>query len=68
MIKSQIFSNALKIRKYLNPRGDVSVVELKEQLNLNEQEIYLALGWLAREDKILIRVVGQEFTIVFFNF
>ena len=67
MIKSQIFSNALKIRKYLNPLGDVSVVELKKQLNLNEQETYLALGWLAREDKILLRKVGQEFTIVFFK-
>jgi len=67
MIKSQIFSNALKIKIYLNPRGDVSIAELKEQLNLNEREIYLALGWLAREDKILLREVGQEFTIVFFD-
>ena len=32
---------------------DVSVVELKEQLNLNEQEIYLALGWLTRADKVM---------------
>jgi len=57
MIKSQIFSNALKIRKYHNPMGDVSVIEPKEQLNLNEQDIYLALG-LAREDKILLCVVA----------
>jgi hypothetical protein len=53
MIKSQIFSNALKTMKYLNPMGVLSVVEQKEQLNLNEQEIYLALGWLAHENKIL---------------
>ena len=67
MIKFRIFSNALKIRLYLNHRGDVSVVELEEQLNLNEQEICLALGWLAREDKILLHEIGKEFSVVYFN-
>jgi hypothetical protein len=46
--------NAGKIWNYLSNKNDFSsVLELKFQLNLTNTELYLALGWLAREDKIV---------------
>jgi len=46
--------NAGKIWSYLSNKNDfASVFELKFQLNLTNTELYLALGWLAREDKIV---------------
>lgn len=42
-----------KIWNYLNKKNDfVEVLELKFELQLNNTDLYLALGWLAREDKI----------------
>ncbi|MEM4367827.1 MAG: winged helix-turn-helix domain-containing protein [Candidatus Anstonellales archaeon] len=42
-----------RIWNYLNKKNDfVEVLELKFELQLNNTDLYLALGWLAREDKI----------------
>jgi len=46
--------NAGRIWNYLNNKNDfVSILELKFQLDLTNTDLYLALGWLAREDKIV---------------
>ncbi len=43
-----------KIWNYLNNKNDfVDVLELKFQLKLTNTELYLAIGWLAREDKLI---------------
>lgn len=42
-----------KIWNYLNNKNDFTeVLELKFELQLSNTDLYLALGWLAREDKI----------------
>jgi len=56
--------NAGRIWSYLNNKNDfVSVLELKFQLQLTNTELYLALGWLAREDKIVFIVEGNVFKV-----
>ncbi|MEN3013382.1 MAG: winged helix-turn-helix domain-containing protein [Endomicrobiia bacterium] len=49
----EIGLTAGRIWNYLNNKNDfVEVLELKFELKLNNTDLYLALGWLAREDKI----------------
>lgn len=52
MIKSQIKKNALKIWQFLDKSQISSVFEIEKRLLLQRQDVLLALGWLAREDKI----------------
>jgi predicted transcriptional regulator len=52
MIANEIGLNAGKIWRLLNEQGDHSVKELKKKLKLSDSDIYMALGWLAREGKI----------------
>lgn len=52
MIKSQIRNNADKIWQFLDEVQVSSVFEIEKQLTMQRQEVLIALGWLAREDKI----------------
>lgn len=53
----EIGFTAGKIWSYLNSKKDfVSVLELKFQLKLTNTDLYLALGWLSREDKIVFLI------------
>ncbi len=36
----------------LNQKGALTVKEIKKETKLREKDIYAALGWLAREDKL----------------
>jgi len=50
----EIGYNAGKIWTYLNNKKEpVDVLELKFQIKLSNTDLYLALGWLSREDKIV---------------
>lgn len=60
----EIGFNAGKIWKYLNDKKDFAdILELKFQLKLTNTDLYLALGWLAREDKIIILVTENSFKV-----
>ena len=52
MFKSQIRNNADKIWQFLDEVQVSSVFEIEKQLTMQRQEVLIALGWLAREDKI----------------
>lgn len=54
MNKKSIGTNAGIIWNLLNNGEKWSVSQLKEKSGLSEQEIYTAIGWLARENKIEI--------------
>lgn len=50
----EIGFNAGKIWTYLNNKKDFAdILEIKFQLKLTNTDLFLALGWLAREDKIV---------------
>lgn len=52
MIKSKIGSNAKRIWNFLDENQISSVFEIEKQLSMQRQDILMALGWLAREDRI----------------
>jgi hypothetical protein len=57
MIKIEIGIQAGKIWEYLdkNPQ-ECAVKDLKKALKLKDKDLYMALGWLCRENKILINI------------
>ncbi|MBI4835020.1 MAG: winged helix-turn-helix domain-containing protein [Planctomycetes bacterium] len=52
MSTQQVGENAGKIWYNLGKNGEVSTKELAREVNMNPDEINLALGWLARENKL----------------
>ena len=54
MKKKLIGTNAGIVWNLLNNSQKWSVAQLKEASGLSEREIYAAIGWLARENKIEI--------------
>lgn len=52
MEKVKIGTNAGDIWQILNEKGNVKIADLKKHTKKDIKDIYLALGWLARENKI----------------
>ncbi|MDR1633279.1 MAG: winged helix-turn-helix domain-containing protein [Dysgonamonadaceae bacterium] len=52
-MKEKIGTDAGHIWKVLNEQGAKSIKELKKLTKLTEKEIYAAVGWLAREEKLI---------------
>lgn len=55
MEKTKIGLNAGKVWCILNERGEMSMFEMCRELGLTFEDLALAIGWLAREDKIFLR-------------
>lgn len=55
MEKTKIGLNAGKVWRILNEKGEMSMFEMCRELGLTFEDLALAIGWLAREDKIFLR-------------
>ena len=55
MEKTTIGQNAGRVWHRLNGNGEMSINALSRELGLGEIDTALAVGWLAREDKVCIR-------------
>ncbi|PIZ16239.1 hypothetical protein COY52_07610 [Candidatus Desantisbacteria bacterium CG_4_10_14_0_8_um_filter_48_22] len=49
---AEIGAAAGKIWKYLNGKGELSLNKLKTGVKVNDRLFHMAIGWLAREDKV----------------
>lgn len=58
-----IGTNAGLIWAALNETNDLTLKNLKKASKLKEKELYMALGWLAREGKIKFIEEGDETVI-----
>lgn len=58
MINS-IGETAGQIWHYLSQKGESSLTKIKQELEVNDAQVSYALGWLAREGKILISKKGN---------
>lgn len=47
-----IGKTAGKVWEYLADNGETTIANLKKELSLKADEASMALGWLAREDKL----------------
>ena len=55
MENTRIGLNAGKVWRILNEKGELSMFELCRELGLTFEEEAVAIGWLARENKISFR-------------
>ena len=55
MENTRIGLNAGKEKRILNEKGELSMFELCRELGLTFEEVAVAIGWLARENKISFR-------------
>jgi predicted transcriptional regulator len=58
-----IGENAGKIWQALHTEGEKSLSEVKAAVELDEKNVWLSLGWLAREGKIRFGKKGKQITI-----
>ena len=62
-MKEKIGSDAGIIWQVLDAHGTKSVKELKKATKLNDKEIYAAIGWLAREEKLFFQEEDADLLI-----
>lgn len=60
MNKEVIGLNAGKVWEALNAADAMGVKQLKKVTKLKDKELFAALGWLAREDKIAIATDDKD--------
>ena len=60
MNKEVIGLNAGKVWEALNAADAMGVKQIKKVTKLKDKELFAALGWLAREDKIEIAVDDED--------
>jgi hypothetical protein len=52
MNKVEIGNAAGEVWRLLDGEGDLSITNIQKKLKMSEQLLYLAIGWLCRENKI----------------
>ncbi len=63
MIKSDISRNADIISHLLTAKGEMTIVEIKELTGYEDMAIALALGWLAKENRIRFFNKNYQFIV-----
>ena len=56
---NQIGASAGAVWKYLNEHSEAKPSDIKKTLKLNDDMLWMAIGWLAREDKLVIKSKGK---------
>jgi hypothetical protein len=59
-MKEKIGTDAGRVWKFLDEQGTKSVKELKKLTKMTDKEIYAAIGWLAREEKLVFNQAEEE--------
>ncbi len=54
-----IGDDAGKIWQYLDKNGSASVTKITNETEISKSDVQRAIGWLLKEDKLLIEVVGR---------
>jgi len=57
-----IGNTAGKVWNYLEEKGEANLSQLKKGVKADPNLILQAIGWLAREDKLLIEQKGRQVT------
>ena len=52
--------NAGKVWVQLDKEGRVNIKALKKTINITYNDLYAAIGWLAREEKLILETEGKE--------
>ena len=52
-----------KIWQYLDQNGAASVTKITNETGINKNDVQRAIGWLLKEDKLSIEVIGRTETL-----
>ena len=52
-----------KIWRYLDQNGSASVTNITNETGINKNDVQRGIGWLLKEDKLSIEVVGRTETL-----
>lgn len=63
MEKVKIGLDAGKIWQLVSDKNNIKITDLKKQTKMDIKDIYLALGWLARENKVAFFELDHELAI-----
>ena len=63
MLINQVGEAAGNIWHTLDEEGPLSITALKKQIEAPDAVFYMALGWLAREDKLNIEPEGRSYRV-----
>ena len=63
MLINQVGEVAGNIWHTLDEEGPLSITALKKQIEAPDAVFYMALGWLAREDKLNIEPEGRSYRV-----
>lgn len=51
------------IWKYLDKNGPASVNKVTTETGINKNDVQRAIGWLSKEDKLFIEMIGRAETL-----
>lgn len=60
---STIGATAGKVWEYLSNNGPSSVTKITDETQIISKDVQRAIGWLAKEDKLVIEVKGRNETV-----
>lgn len=62
MLQEKAGETAGKIWATLNDKGAQTLKQIKKSAKITEKDFYLGLGWLLREDKLIVDETASEAT------
>jgi Winged helix-turn-helix domain (DUF2582) len=66
-MQDEIGSAAGVVWEFLDRQGETVLVTLKDRTGLSEEILFMALGWLAREEKVNLLKEGRTIRISLTN-
>ena len=64
MTREEMGLNAGLVWNALNENGAMTVKSLKKATKLKDKQVFAAIGWLSREDKINVTEVEGDYEVV----
>lgn len=59
-MEEKIGEMAGKLWKMLNTRGELAITQIPKLIKEKDSISFMALGWLARENKLRFRIIGNK--------
>ena len=62
-MQNKIDDAAGQVWRYLEKNGSTSVSKITNETGLNKNDVQRAIGWLLKENKLIIEAVGRTETL-----
>lgn len=62
-MQNKIDDAAGQVWRFLDKNGSTSVSKITNETGLNKNDVQRAVGWLLKEDKLIIEAVGRTETL-----